>query len=276
MDVGFILQRLAPGAQVTHSAALVGGVSADVRAVSFTLSDGSADRVVLRRHRDRDGEPDRRDRAAREHALLGVLHARGLPVPRPRMFVPPATLVLDFIEGDTVLPDDPVEALAATLAGIHAIGAEPSLPALPVADAAAAVPEVHRHLQDACGVYAGTPRLLHGDYWPGNVMWRAGRLVAVLDWEDAALGDPLFDVACARLELCCARDMATAERFTAAYARHAETAAAMPRLPWWDLHVATAAQQSMDAWGLTADALAARKAATAAFQARALARLGIA
>jgi len=29
------------------------------------------------------------------------------------------------------------------------------------------------------------PVVLHGDYWPGNVLWRDGRLVGVIDWEEA-------------------------------------------------------------------------------------------
>jgi aminoglycoside phosphotransferase (APT) family kinase protein len=43
--------------------------------------------------------------------------------------------------------------------------------------------------------------LLHGDFWPGNVLWKEDRLVAVIDWEDAALGDPLADFANSRLEI---------------------------------------------------------------------------
>ena len=43
--------------------------------------------------------------------------------------------------------------------------------------------------------------LLHGDFWPGNTLWRDGKLVAVIDWEDAALGDPLADLARSRLEV---------------------------------------------------------------------------
>ncbi len=46
-----------------------------------------------------------------------------------------------------------------------------------------------------------TSALLHGDYWPGNILWRDGRLVGVIDWEDAALGDPLADLANSRLEI---------------------------------------------------------------------------
>src|SRR4029077_16475377 len=27
--------------------------------------------------------------------------------------------------------------------------------------------------------------ILHGDFWPGNVLWRNGKLAGVIDWEDA-------------------------------------------------------------------------------------------
>jgi thiamine kinase-like enzyme len=43
--------------------------------------------------------------------------------------------------------------------------------------------------------------LLHGDFWPGNILWKNGRLTAVIDWEDAALGDPVADFANSRLEI---------------------------------------------------------------------------
>ena len=28
-------------------------------------------------------------------------------------------------------------------------------------------------------------KLMHGDYWPGNTLWKDGRLVGIIDWEDA-------------------------------------------------------------------------------------------
>src|SRR5262249_760197 len=37
--------------------------------------------------------------------------------------------------------------------------------------------------------------------WPGNIVWNDGRLVAVIDWEDATLGDPLTDLAISRLDI---------------------------------------------------------------------------
>src|SRR5262249_17884064 len=43
--------------------------------------------------------------------------------------------------------------------------------------------------------------LSHGDYWPGNLLWKDGRVAEVIDWEDAKVGDPLEDVAYARMEI---------------------------------------------------------------------------
>lgn len=45
---------------------------------------------------------------------------------------------------------------------------------------------------------AGRPiRLLHGDPGIHNICWHpeAGRITALIDWEDALVGDPLFDIA---------------------------------------------------------------------------------
>jgi aminoglycoside phosphotransferase (APT) family kinase protein len=59
-----------------------------------------------------------------------------------------------------------------------------------------------------------TPALLHGDFWPGNLLWLDGRRSGVLDWEDAALGAPVSDVACCRAELNAMFDQAASDRFT--------------------------------------------------------------
>ena len=44
-------------------------------------------------------------------------------------------------------------------------------------------------------VETGPTCLLHGDYRPGNFVFREKRIVAILDWETAHLGDPMEDVA---------------------------------------------------------------------------------
>ena len=43
---------------------------------------------------------------------------------------------------------------------------------------------------------AGPPVLVHGDYHFGNMLFSGGRVVAVLDWEIAELGQPLLDLCC--------------------------------------------------------------------------------
>ncbi|HYI01996.1 aminoglycoside phosphotransferase family protein [Hyalangium sp.] len=60
-----------------------------------------------------------------------------------------------------------------------------------------------------------TGSVLHGDFWPGNILWQEDRIAAVIDWEDAAVGDPLSDLACSRVELMCAYGEAAMEAFTA-------------------------------------------------------------
>ncbi|HEX6350712.1 MAG TPA: phosphotransferase family protein [Candidatus Dormibacteraeota bacterium] len=41
-----------------------------------------------------------------------------------------------------------------------------------------------------------SPTLVHGDYHYGNMLFREGRVVGVLDWEIAQIGQPLLDLAC--------------------------------------------------------------------------------
>lgn len=58
-----------------------------------------------------------------------------------------------------------------------------------VPEAAAAVADVADRLR------ATRTHLVHGDYSPKNVLVGPGRVVTVLDWEVASLGDPVFDLA---------------------------------------------------------------------------------
>ena len=114
---------------------------------------------------------------------------------------------------------------------------------------------------------------MHGDFWPGNVLWHDGHIAALLDWEDACIGDPLIDLACMRSELFRVAGAEAVARFTHACARHVAIDPA--RLPWWDLFMATAPLLYMDGWGLAPDELATRRAASTRWQARALHALGV-
>ena len=78
--------------------------------------------------------------------------------------------------------------------------------------------------------------LLHGDYWPGNILWQNDTLVAVIDWEDAALGDPLSDLAITRLDLRWIFGTAAMKTFTEKYLRQVKLD--ITDLPVWDLYAA--------------------------------------
>ena len=73
-------------------------------------------------------------------------------------------------------------------------------------------------LADPPGLALGA---VHGDVSRGNLRVREGRIVALLDWEDARLDWPAWELANATWEACRAGDAlddARAERFLAAYA----------------------------------------------------------
>ena len=80
------------------------------------------------------------------------------------------------------------------------------------------------------------PGLVHIDYWPGNVLWDGDRISAVVDWEEAAYGDPGIDVAYARMEIVLSGMEAVADEFLATY----EAAAGRPvsNLGFWELAAA--------------------------------------
>ncbi|GCE14450.1 hypothetical protein KTT_43090 [Tengunoibacter tsumagoiensis] len=78
--------------------------------------------------------------------------------------------------------------------------------------------------------------LLHGDFWPGNTLWKNGRLIATIDWEDAQIGDPLVDLANSRLEILWSLGRDAMQKFTQQY--QALTTLSYSNLPYWDLYSA--------------------------------------
>jgi len=96
--------------------------------------------------------------------------------------------------------------------------------------------------------YKGSPTLLHGDFWPENLLWQRGIIRSVLDWEDAALGDPISDVACCQLELRYKFGVAGMQQFALAYAQH--RCIDNSRLAQWLVYVAANALRFMGDWNL--------------------------
>lgn len=260
-----VVSRLFPDSALRSASRLAGGVSADVYRLDVDRSDGGTQSVVLRVH----GAAHHGHPADLEYRLLQALRRAGLPVPEP-LFVDTSGallkapfLVTGFIEGTSEIPlakaEQRIASMAELLAQIHRLPTGP-LPALP--ERLDPLPEVfdflphgnewsalRAHLRSLTDTaYRGPARLLHGDFWPKNLLWQDGRIAGVLDWEDAALGDPLSDVACSQVELRYQLGKPAMERFARAYALH--QAIDTERLALWQVYVAAAAQHFMGSWGL--------------------------
>lgn len=268
-----LVAALDPGATLVRAWRLAGGVSAQVTALELAGPGGATRRLVLREY----GAADlRRDPQIAEHEfrLLRALHAAGMPVPAPAAFdqssalLPSPWLAIEYVDGAAELaPEQRAAAtpqLAAALARLHRLDpAELGLGFLPraaelVARALARPPAEpddslgERQIRAALAGWPpaerSRPALLHGDYWPGNVLWRAGRLAAMIDWEDAMLGDPLADLANCRLELLWAWGHAALQQFTAEYLAAAPLDLA--ELPRWELWAALRPCGKLQGWGL--------------------------
>jgi aminoglycoside phosphotransferase (APT) family kinase protein len=202
--------------------------------------------------------------ADNEYRLLRLLSAACLPVPRPFLVdesgvvVPGSCLLMEFIDGERVHQPADLRSftrqLAAALAAVHDCGiALADVPFLPdVGDYV--LEELGRGQHTIDGIVPETairkilqanwpppqvsePVVLHGDYWPGNVLWHGARLVGVVDWEEAAFGDAMADLANIRLEIVWHFGTAAMDMLTDEYLAR-RPAAGTATLPVWDLRTA--------------------------------------
>ncbi len=265
-DYARLVARIAPGSRLLRTWLLEGGISADTLALELLEPGGGVRRLVARRPRALAGRHDP-PAAEAEYHRLQLVQALGLAAPAPvyldrlgEFFRAPG-LVMTYVAGQPEFaPPDPVgyaRQMALGLAQIHQADwtlADPAwLPPLspgmaaelerPVAvaadwDTGRIRRRLTQALERASSFEAGAARpvLLHGDYWPGNILWREGAIAAVIDWEDACLGDPLQDFAIARLDLLWIYGRPAFDAFTAAY--RALCPFDLARLPAWDLSAA--------------------------------------
>lgn len=291
-----VVRRIDPHARLLRAWPLAGGVSAQVTALEIERG-GQRQKMVVRQHGAADLAANPRI-AADEFRLLGLLQSAGVAAPAPLHLdtsgavFPTPYLVTAFVEGTADFApaslDDALARLAAHLASVHRVDRVrfdlSFLPALEARLAAAlrAPPAALDEALDEGRIRAALaaawpfPRaneavLLHGDFWPGNVLWRGGQPAALLDWEDAALGDPLADLGCARLEMLWAFGGDAMQAFTAHYQAYMP-GLDMTGLPCWDLWAALRPAGRLAGWGLDAAAEARMRAQHRAFVASACQR----
>jgi aminoglycoside phosphotransferase (APT) family kinase protein len=273
--------------------------SSQVTGLETEGADGGRCTLVLRQYGTANLRSDPHS-AETEYQLLKQLSAAGLPVPRPYLadesgtIVPGPCLLMEYIEGGRV--DKPADLasftrqFAAALAALHDCSITradvPFLPDIGVsvrAELAAGphtsddvIPEsaIRQALRaDWPPPQVTDPVVLHGDYWPGNALWRDGQLTGIIDWEDAAFGDPLADVAIARLEIAWQSGTAAMDMFTHEYLR-LRPASGTATLPLWDLRTALrACEFPIETWPLLAGQIASVRAAHREFALAALRQL---
>jgi aminoglycoside phosphotransferase (APT) family kinase protein len=84
--------------------------------------------------------------------------------------------------------------------------------------------------------------LVHGDYKVGNLIWDGTKIVSVIDWELAGIGDPLHDLGYACHPIMRMRDpslmamLLTMEELQAAYREHFGRALDLPRLHYYAIY----------------------------------------
>jgi aminoglycoside phosphotransferase (APT) family kinase protein len=254
-----LVQRIAPNSKLLRTWQLKGGVSAQVTALEIVLPDGQTKKMIVRRHGDEDLRRNPHV-AADEFKLLQLLQTAGLATPKPyhldqsgEIFATPY-IVIEYIEGKPeFMPsnlNDFILQLATHLTKIHSIDdSKLDLSFLPQQakriskwfeerpghlDQSLDEGRIREALESVWPLsQLNKSVLLHGDFWPGNILWKDGQLVAIIDWEDAELGDPLADLANSRHEILWAFGIDAMHSFTHHYT--SMTTIDFTYLPYWDL-----------------------------------------
>ena len=268
-----LIDRFAPGSRLIAAQPLTGGLSAGITGITVERPDGEREELVLRIQARRSFEFDPAATGRMHHTLLTLSPI--LPfVPEPvwldadgDLFGTPC-LVMRRLPGKPVCVQDfgsvyAVKA-AARLAAIHAAGAAagdlsflpefnrwvewelehpPEQPDGPLQEA-----RIRKILASAWPPDAvNRTVLLHGDFWPGNLLWEDDRLTGVIDWEETALGDPLADLAIARLDTLFVFGRDSMDDFTRRY--FAAAPGVDPgKLPYWDLYAALRPANELHEW----------------------------
>jgi aminoglycoside phosphotransferase (APT) family kinase protein len=257
-----LVQKIAPQSRLLRTWPLKGGISAEMTAFEIERPDGQTSRMIVRR--PGEGTFKQNPHAAQdEFKLLQLTQALELATQRPfhldqsgKIFSGPY-LVIEYIEGKPEFAPsnlaDLILQLATHLAKIHSVDcSNPDLSFLPNQAKGFAGNFGKRptkvdtsldegRIRDTLEAVWPVPQrnasvLLHGDFWPGNILWQDDKLVAVIDWEDAKLGDPLTDFAISRLDIAWIFGLDAMNSFTHHY--KSMMAIDYSNLPYWDLGAA--------------------------------------
>ena len=279
-----ISRRIAGQAELVRHWPLTGGVSAAIDALELGMPDGTRECFVLRRAGEHQWKEQADNTIGIEFELQRALFQIGLPVAEQILLdstckiLPTPYAVMRLVDGTTSVPEQKVKSAVTDMADfllrLHQLDPKSiSVPGLPqredpVAGALLYVPDTPewsalRETIASWQVKTVPASILHGDFWPGNIIWQHDQIVAVIDWEDAAIGTPVSDVACCRAEIMAMYGQQAMTLFTDHYLLHSNLD--FSDLPLWDAYVGFAALATMHSWGLEAQVEATRRTRTELF-----------
>ena len=222
---------------------LVGGLDAATHLIR--AADGRE--AVLRRATGPRDER-REESFRRERDMAALLVDLGMPVARvladdlQAVDTDVPTLLLSRVPGRLTYPRHPSAAFVSELASAAA-----RVHVQPVPDATWPWNDRSAHLvrtldegrHPACatlarlGVPAAPLTFVHGDLWPGNLLFEGTRLSGIVDWGSAGVGHPGVEIAYLAADLRIASD--SEDLHDAVLDAYEERLGPLPRRAWWEV-----------------------------------------
>ena len=251
--------------EIINVSELSGGFSTDVFLLELTKSENIS-KLVLRMEAGLPSE----NSAKTEYKLLECIKETTIPSAVPVYLDSSGShlgrpfFISSYIEGTQNFgsKDDAffIETIANQLKDIHMVNTDnlPKLPLrvdpleglldyLPKKDNWIEIREYIKEL--SFEKYNADFKLLHGDFWPGNLLWKSHNIVGVVDWDYAAIGDPLYDLAVSCLMFRYLYGRQDMESFKVAYIDQSEFDE--KRFLLWSINIASSTLYFINEWRLT-------------------------
>ena len=259
-----LTEVLSPKGDLIYFSRLEGGVSCDV--FLLEVKEGTKiNKFVVRT----EGLPTSENTVETEFYLLKSISNKQVPTAEAFYFdnsceiLDKPFIVMSFLEGTIFEPKERefsfLEIMAKQLICIHQtdIAYLPELPLRtdPLDGLISYLPKESRWDELSSfikglnkEIFEGEKVFLHGDFWLGNLLWKDSLIVGILDWEYAAIGDPLSDLATACLEVRYEVGIEGIEIFKHTYSNFLDIDEY--RLSLWLIFVASSTLHFIDEWKL--------------------------
>ena len=226
---------------------LAGGLGCRSDVLDIRRADGIRWKVTLRRFVRTEHRFSTPEHVRHEFEILRLVENAGVPAPRPVLldakgehFGVPA-IVMSYLPGQPLFPTTNIarwtEGLAEVLLTLHSVTPDRfDLSGLNVQlrdgmrrridewrDDARTEPlsrEMHAALDAELGrIDFSAPTLVHDDFWSGNTVAYGGRIIGIIDWTSAEVGDPRTDISECRIDMVLSHGIEVADAFRADYER---------------------------------------------------------